>query len=134
MSQDLRQLCKVIVAVINDRDFEYAGPEARRLKEHHIASDFSGRLDECGPWAITFDEQTEFWRQITLQFPDVSFKLVDTDVHIMDRTADVVIRAAMVRGDLTLATACQLKWKFTKGRWIWYQHNGMRGVCDYELM
>ena len=132
MDQDLRHLCKVIVTVINDRDFDYTAPAARRLKDNHVARNFSGHLDECGPWAITFDEQTDFWRQITLEFPQKYFKLIDLDVHIMDRTANVIMRAAMVQGDLTLATACELKWKFTKGRWLWYEHNGMRGLCDYE--
>lgn len=131
MACEIRRLCEVLVNVINERDFDYNGAEARKLRTQHISPDWHGRFDEYA-WSITFDEQTEWWRQVTMDFPGVSFELVgiDCDVHKNDRTADVVIRSAMLRGDVKLLTACLLKWKFSNGRWLWYYHRGMKGIHD----
>ena len=131
MQGEIERLCQVIINIINERDFDYQEAEACDFRRHHVSPEWQGRLDELA-WSMSFDEQTEFWRQMTTDFPGVYFKLVGVDckVHENDRTADVVLRAAMIRGNLRLLTACDLKWKFSNGKWIWYYHQGMAGICE----
>lgn len=131
MNAELEKHCKTILKVINDRDFNYQTPEAHRFRTRHISPSWSGKLPGSDPWLISFNEQTEVWQRMTTDFPGIYFELLGVDcvVHENDRTADVVMRAVMVRGSVRLMTACELKWKFSSGRWQWYYHAGMSGIC-----
>ena len=131
---ELEHFCQVVVDLINQRDFGYESREAQRLREQHISADWSGKLD-CHAWSIDFDEQTEVWRQMTLEHPGVHLELigVDTKVREGDRTADVVMRTALMQGDVKFQTLCQFKWKFCQNKWMWCHHSGMRGVCEIEI-
>ena len=128
--KELTHYCTTIINLINNRDFDYEGPEAQRLRTQHISPSWQGRHPTCA-WTTSFEEQTELWRQMTLDHPGLEFELagVDCRVREKDRTADVVMRAAYTRGEVRLLTACEMKWKFSEGRWIWYYHCGMRGIC-----
>lgn len=133
MSLELKRLCHVVATVINDRDFNYQSPQARDLVDEHIASDWYGRLDDM-PYTINFDEQTEAWRQMTEEYPDLYFDLIeiDCDVHKDQRTAQVVMRSSMTgRSGMRLQGVCEMRWMFRGGKWVWQMHNAMRGL-NYE--
>lgn len=132
MEAELKRFCEVIIDVVNGRNFDYRGAEAQALRTQHISPDWCGRFGSHA-WSLCFDEQTEIWRQMAIDFPDLYFELlgVDCKVNKHDRTANVLMRTAMMRGNVRLLTVCELKWKFSNGRWIWYYHSGMRGVCEY---
>lgn len=125
MEREIERLCKILVTAINDRDFDYQSPEARLFRTQHVSPDFEGKLDSR-PWSISFEEQNDTWRQLTIDYPDIHWEVegVDCYVHKKERTADAILHSSMLQGDLRLVTACQMKWKFSKGRWQWYQHNG----------
>ena len=131
MERSPGHFCNVIVNIINERDFDWHGEEAQQLRNHHVSPDWSGKLN-CRAWAISFEEQNEVWRQMTIDFPNVYFELlgVDCKINEKDRTADVIMRTAMIQGNVRLMTACELKWKFSNGRWLWYHHCGMRGIWE----
>ena len=132
MEADIRHLCKVMINVINERDFDYQSTEAHAFRTQHISPDFQAKLD-TQPWSFSFDEQTEFWRELTVDYPSIYFELdgLDCVIHNKHRTADALIRATMVRGDLRLCTACLTQWKFSKGGWQWYGHCGIKGIsCE----
>lgn len=129
---EIRHYCNVMLNVINERDWKFQSPEAADFKTQHISPDFQSKIDG-NPWAQTFDQQVSFWRQLTLDYPEVHFVLdgVDCNVSKSHRTADVLMRTTMSRGDVRLITACMMQWKFTQGRWQWYCHNGVRGIsCE----
>jgi hypothetical protein len=132
MEAEIRHLCNVMINVINERDFDYQSTEAHVFRTRHISPDFHAKID-ANPWALSFEEQTEFWRQLTVDCPSVYFVLegLDCIIHNRHRTADVLMRATMMRGDVRLLTACLTQWKFSKGRWQWYCHSGIRGIsCE----
>lgn len=121
-----------MINVINDRDWNFQKPEARIFKSQHVSPDFQAKID-CEPFTLSFDEQTDFWRQLTIEFPTAYFVLdgVDCIVNKDYRTADVLMHSTMFRGDVRLITACMTQWKFSKGRWQWYCHSGVRGItCE----
>ena len=117
--------------IINERDFSYQNPSARHLRSYHISPDWHGKLDNH-PWTVNFDEQMEFWRQMAVDSPEIYFELigVDCEVYKEYRTADVLMRVAMVRKSVTLLGVCESKWKWSQGRWVWYYHRGMRGIRE----
>jgi hypothetical protein len=132
MESEIKHLCHVLIDTINARDFEYQGPEARIFRTQHISPDFQAKLDST-PWSMSYDEQNDMWRQAAIDFPTVHFELraVDCTVHKNDRTANVILHTTMLRGQMKMLTACQMKWKFSKGRWQWYHHSGIRGItCE----
>ena len=132
MEAEIERLCKVLIKALNEWDFDYQSPEARIFRTQHVAPGFQGKLGQT-LWAISFDEQTELWRQAASDTPSVRYDIrkLDIDIHKKDRTADVILHSTMRKGDIKLLAACQLKWKFSQGRWQWYQHDGMRGIiCD----
>ena len=132
MDSEIKHLCNVMVDVINQRDFEYQSTEAQIFRTRHISPDFQAKID-ANPFSFSFDEQTDFWRRMTDDCPSMYFVLdgLDCIVHNKYRTADVLMRATMVRGDVRLLTACLTQWKFSKGRWQWYGHSGIRGIsCE----
>ena len=133
MEAEFKHFCNVMINVINERDWKYENPEAWIFKTQHISPDFQARFDSS-PWSQSFEEQTESWRQLTIDYPKAYLVLDGVDVVVLkDRTADVLMRTTMFRGDVRLLTACLTQWKFTKGRWQWYCHCGVRGIsCESD--
>lgn len=129
MEDELERHCQTLINTINDRDFEFRSPDARKLKTRHVSPQWSGRLDNHA-YTFSFPEQVEFWRQLTIESPDIHFELlnVDCDVRKHDRTADVVMRTKLSRNGVELTFACELKWMFEQGRWVWYASRGIRGM------
>jgi glutathione peroxidase-family protein len=114
--------------MINERDFDFEDPKVHNLVSKHISPNWSARLDTAD--AVTFTEQMERFKDLAVQYPDVQFELLDVDcrVYWTDRTANVFLHTAMhKRAGVSLLGLCELKWKFTGGRWMWYSHMAMRG-------
>ena len=126
--QEFGHFCKIVINLINQRDFNFSSKEARHLRSR-ISPDWACKMN-CSPFTVSFEDQIEIWEQMTLEFPDVYFELLGVDCKINEkqRTADVIMRTAMMRGGIKLLTACELKWKWSSGRWMWWYHSGMRGV------
>lgn len=129
MESELERHCQTLINVINDRDFDFRGLEARKLRAHHISPQWTGRLDNCA-FSLSFPEQVGFWQEMTIECPDTHFELVNVDCNVRkhERTADVVMRTKLTRNGVELHFACELKWMFNQGRWMWYSSRGIRGM------
>ena len=127
-SHDINRFVRIIVTLINNRDFEYQSKEAAELVEH-VAPDWEGRFDNY-PHAISFAEQTSIWIEYAKTYPNLYFDILDIALQVRDhhRTASVILQLGIHgMNDVSKLGVCELKWKCSEGKWLWHRHIAMKG-------
>lgn len=125
----LTRLCHAFINVVNARDFDYQTPEGQLVRAH-VAPDFEARLHGT-PFTKTFDQQTQYWRELVQESPAFRWELVDLQCEVKEREGKAIIYLQATINELesiSMLGCCKSRWRRVEGRWLWGYHVAMNGL------
>ena len=131
-TEQLEQLCRSAVEVVNSGDVDHWSAEADNLLDH-LEEDWEARLDNF-PFSLSLDDLLALWGNVCTSGGRLQLEILHMSTKVRDNGKSASVYMHLRTQGLSKAMSnyvfCELKWKWREETWICGSLLGMRKPCS----
>lgn len=132
LAAELERLSAAAVTAMSQRDWEFTQTSEAREVLEHIAPDWTATFDNY-PDRLNFSEQIAAHQKFMQANPTTYYQLqsMSTVLAPAGKEASVFLEIDIRDSKgMTIRGQSEFRWRYSKGKWLWYYHLAMRGSSE----